>query len=52
MLCLGTLSASDLPESDDCTDLCVWERFQSLIYLRVSTVQTDVSGNTSSLWIT
>ncbi|KAH3705644.1 hypothetical protein DPMN_080721 [Dreissena polymorpha] len=68
-MCLGTLPVSDLTESDDCTDCCVWGRFQSLVYLRVTdccvwirfqslvymrvtTVQTDGSGNASSLLFT
>ncbi|KAH3705535.1 hypothetical protein DPMN_080612 [Dreissena polymorpha] len=49
---LETLPVFGLAESDDCTDCCVWKRFQSLVYLRVTTVQTDGSGNAFSLLFT
>lgn len=50
LMCLGTLSVSELHMSDDCTGWCVWERFQSLIYTWETTIQADVSGNVFSLW--
>ncbi|KAH3733737.1 hypothetical protein DPMN_040171 [Dreissena polymorpha] len=42
-LCLGTLPASDLPESEVCTGCCAFKCFQSLTYPRVTTEQAAVS---------